>query len=563
MQWKTVAGLLSRLEGVRAKRPLTGALSHLLGQASPEEAKALCYLLTGRLWPPYAGPEFGLDEKLVHLAVARGRHLQPGVVWQRYRELGDLGSLLLEVPDGHASDLSVGQVYQALCWIASQTGPGSVAAKIEGLGALIHHMSQEEAAMLVRIPLRKLRLGVGDALLLDAIAEAYQVRRGLVERAYNLGGDLGAVAEAAAMGGNDALACWRMRAGRPVRMALAERAQDAEEIIQRQPVTALEPKYDGFRCQIHVFDGRVEIFSRGLDRTTDMLPEIAEAALAQIKGQPAILEGEAVSYDPQTGEYHPFQVTAQRKRKHKVSEWREQVPLRLFAFDLLMHQGEPVADLPYTERRRRLAACLGSGETIVLADSHLVEDAQAVERYFQQAISEGLEGIMAKRPDSPYEAGKRGFDWLKLKRVRGSSLADTLDAVVVGYDRGRGRRGAWGIGSVLLAVYDPDGDRYLTIAKAASGLTDSEWLQTRQMLDEIALEAPDPRVTSLYQPDVWVDPLYVLEVVADEITQSPMHTAGYALRFPRLIGLPKGDRQPEQATTLGELARLYQLQRRA
>ncbi|MCI0474938.1 MAG: ATP-dependent DNA ligase, partial [Anaerolineales bacterium] len=380
---------------------------------------------------------------------------------------------------------------------------------------------------------------------------------------------LGQVARVFKAEGVDALAKIQVQVGNPVRMALAERAKNAEDIVTRLGKCAIESKYDGFRCQVHKRGDEVRIFSRNLEETTTMFTDIVEGIRKQIKAKTAILEGEALSYDPETGEFHPFQVTMQRKRKYDLEEMTVKFPLRLVAFDLLYLDGKDFTGQGYAKRHETLASIIAPGERVEISRHLVTQDAKEIEKYFMDAITSGLEGIMAKRLDSRYQAGARNFNWIKLKRSYQGHLSDTVDGVVVGYLRGRGMRARFGIGALLVAVYDQKQDKFATIAKIGTGFSDTEWPQMRALLDKIAVEHQPARVDAVMQPDVWVEPKYVIEMQADEFTRSPIHTAGkigdepgYALRFPRVIGFIRADKKAEDATTVKEILKMFEKQGR-
>jgi len=215
-----------------------------------------------------------------------------------------------------------------------------------------------------------------------------------------------------------------------------------------------------------------------------------------------------------------------RKRKHLIEEKEEELPLKLMVFDCLFVDGKEMIDEPYIERRKALQKIVSSNQTIQVTDALISEKPEEITAFFNLMVSSGLEGIIAKSLESPYRAGRRTFDWLKLKRSYQGKLADTVDCVIVGYFAGRGKRAKWGIGSLLCAVYDEKKDKFQTITRVASGLTDEDWVKMKEILDEIVVDEKPARVESLIEPDVWVEPRYVTEILADEITRSPIHTAG-------------------------------------
>ncbi|MEN3028160.1 MAG: ATP-dependent DNA ligase [Aquificaceae bacterium] len=443
--------------------------------------------------------------------------------------------------------------------------------KVMKLMSLLKGLSGFEAKYAVRVILGRLRLGVGDATIIDALSLVAGDRavKPLVERAYNLCSDLGLVAKRLREGGAGALEEFRVQPGYPIRMALAERVADAEEIVRRLGRCAVEAKYDGFRLQVHKDGRRVDLYSRNLERMTEMFPDIVKGVLENVRAHRIVLEGEALTLNEETGEFYPFQVTIQRKRKYRVEEYAKDYPLKLFCFDLLFLEDEDYTVKPFIERRAKLEELLSKGDTLRLSEMLITDSAREIEAFFEDAITRGLEGIMAKRLDAPYTAGSRNFNWIKLKRSYRGSLADTVDVVIVGYYYGRGARAKLGIGGLLVAVYEPSTDTFKTVSKVGSGFTEEEWISLKGRLDLIKLDHKHPRVDSLMEVDVWVEPRYVITVNADEITRSPLHTAGmttgepgYALRFPRAVSFIREDKNPEDANRVDEVIRLYQLQRR-
>lgn len=301
-----------------------------------------------------------------------------------------------------------------------------------------------------------------------------------------------------------------------------------------------------------------------------MFPEVTEATL-RLSAREAIFEGEVLAYNPATEEMLPFQQTTRRRRKHGVETLAAELPLRLFVFDLLYADGADLTPLPYTQRRERLATLIGERErdALALAPAEVVAEPEQLERFFEQAISQGLEGIVAKKLDAPYQAGARNFSWVKLKRVSAGRLQDTVDCVILGYLYGRGKRAAFGVGALLVGVYDDERDEFVTVTKIGTGLSDEEWRAIREHCDKITAAQRPARVFSRIEPSAWVEPQVVIEVLADEVTRSPMHTCGmrdgelgYALRFPRLVSFRSGDKRPEDATTAREILELYAQQGR-
>lgn len=567
MKFSALVDYLAQLEATTKRLEMTRILGELFQAAEVDDMAAIVYLSQERLGPAYENAEFGMGEALIAQAIAQATGKPLADVKAAYKEQGDYGIVTEELVKGKGKGLEVDVVFDRLHEIATTSGEGTVEKKVTLLADLLKQVSPREARYLLRIPMGRLRLGVGDVTVLDGLSWSAAGDKSLrpdLERAYNISSDLGLVATQFKKGGVKALAKIKVSVGRPIRMELAERAKSAEEIITRMGPCAVEPKVDGFRVQAHKDGDTVRLFSRNLEETTDMFPDVKDAVRAQIKAKRAILEGEAIAFDPETGDFRPFQETMQRKRKYGIDEMSSSLPLKLLAFDVLYIDDEDVTGLPYEQRHKRLGKLIKEGPRIQLIEQLMVSEPREIDKFFMSKIEAGLEGIMAKRLDSTYVAGARNFNWMKFKRAYQGHLRDTVDVVVIGYLRGRGQRAKFGIGALLCAVYDKKNDRFRSVGKVGSGLTEAEWAAYRAKLDAIAVEHKPARVDSNMLPDVWVEPKYVMEVQADELTRSPIHTAGmyndepgYALRFPRVVNPDRADKSPEDATTEHEIVEMF------
>lgn len=599
MRFARVAACFDQLEEISSRNAMLSVLADLFREAAPEEVDKIIYLAQGRLLPAFERLEFGVGEALLRDAMATATQTPLDEVRRRFTAIGDYGSLAAELlAQRPAGEVTVGEVYDALYAVATASGKGAQGHKKALIAGILAGCGPSEAKHVARILLGRLRLGIGDPTVMDGLSFARAGTKGdrqALERAYNLCSDLGLVARTYLACGVASLAEIRVQVGKPVRPALCERVGSPEALVKRLGRCAVEPKIDGFRCQVHQAEsGELRAYSRNLEDMSEMFPEIVEALREQARGHSVIVEGEAVGFDPSTLEFHPFQVTVQRRRKYDIADMRGTLPLKLLAFDLLYLDGEDLTPLPYRERRRRLVDLLGrpidfaalgaaAGPVIQPNDARELEDALAVEAFLATAVERGQEGIVAKRLDASYQAGGRNFNWIKLKRSYRGELKDTLDCVVVGYWYGKGHRAKLGIGTLLTAVYDRERDVFTTVTRLGTGFSEEEWVRLRGMLDEIREGQRPARVESLLVPDVWCLPRYVVEIHADEITRSPMHTTGrgrgqggsesprdgggatagaegilgYALRFPRVVGFLRTDREPEDATTVSEVIGLY------
>lgn len=567
MKFSGLVEYLAQLEATSKRLEMTRVLGELFKESEAAEIGPIVYLTQERLGPAFEGTEFGIGEALASTALAQATGKPREEIRAAYKSKGDYGIVAEELLPKRGKGLEVAAVFERLQEIATASGEGTVEKKVTLLSDLLKKMSAREGRYLLRIPMGRLRLGVGDVTVLDGLSWSVTGDKSLrpeLERAYNLSSDLGLVAKTFKKGGVKALKRIAVTVGNPIRMELAERAKSSEEIIERMGKCALEPKVDGFRCQCHKEGGSVRMFSRNLEETTTMFPDIAEAVVKQVKAKNAILEGEAIGYDPETGEFASFQVTVSRKRKYGIEEMRKSLPLKLLAFDLLFVDGRDMTSEPYTTRHQMLNDLIKKGEGIEVIENRITDEPRAIDTFFMEKIEAGLEGVMAKRLDSTYQAGARNFNWIKFKRSYQGHLRDTVDVVVVGYLRGRGQRARFGIGALLCAIYDKKLDRFRTVGKVGSGLSDEEWPRMREALDGAAVDHKPARVESLMIPDVWVEPKFVVEVQADEITRSPIHTAGkvgdepgYALRFPRCVDFIRADKSAEDATSEKEILEMF------
>ena len=585
MFFEQVAEYYSKLESTSSRLEMIDLLTELFKKAKKSEIKSIIYMTVGSPAPPFQGVDLGVAEKLAEEAIATATGAEKAKVEASFKKTGDLGLTAEQFISGSrlrrmsGDKFEINDVLETMLKIARTGGEGSKDAKIKMLANLLAASRPLEARYIVRFALGQLRLGAGDATILEALSKAATGDREFkprLEEAYNICSDLGLVGETMMRDGKKGIEEFKVTLFNPIRPALAERLPTAEEILEKMHGRcAVESKYDGLRAQVHVDrkSKRVEIFSRRLERLTEMFPEITAAALKEVNADKAILEGEAIAYDETTNQFRAFQETIQRKRKHGVEEMSTEMPLHLFAFDLLYLDGESYLNKKYSERRKTLESIVKGNGTIRLSDMMLATKPKEMERYFETAIEDGLEGIVAKDLDAPYIAGARKFSWIKMKRSYKGELSDTVDLVVVGYYRGRGIRTEFGFGGMLAAVYNEKTDMFETITRIGTGFTEENMRALKKLFEKIKTAKRPARVESLIEPDYWIEPKYVVTVRADEITKSPMHTAGrhkegdeeigYALRFPRIVsnGI-REDKSPEEATTTKEILEMFRQQRK-
>ncbi len=581
MEFARLAHTFEELEGTSSRLTLIELLTQLFRSIErPEEIEQVCYLVQGRVAPFFVALEMGMAEKSVTRSLALAYHTTPEHVEALYATLGDLGLVAGQVNREAGSVptvLSVDGVFLGLKAIAQTAGKGAIEHKSARLIDLLNRVDDVSAKYVVRILLGNLRLGIGDATVLDALAKARWndvKKRKLLEGAYNKTSDLGLIGRTIYEHPDEeeaqhAVAALDVRVGKPIHSQLAERLPTAEAIIAKMGTVVAQYKYDGLRAQIHKDGQQVTIFSRNLEDQSHMFPELIAGTLGQVRAERVILDAETLAYNATSEEFLPFQETTRRRRKHGIEAMAEQLPLKAFVFDILYKDGVSLLDTPLAERLKILEETIEVDDTLMRTASQTVSDAHTLTLLFDEAISKGLEGLVVKKQESRYEAGARNFNWVKLKRHSAGALNDTIDCVLLGYLYGRGKRAALGAGSLLVGLYDPEQDQFVTVTKIGTGLSDEQWRSIRERTKGLEVDHRPARVSSLIEPGVWVEPQLVLEVLADEITRSPTHTAGkvgaepgYALRFPRLVSFREGDKKPEDATTVQELIELYQSQGR-
>lgn len=575
--FREVVDYYEQLEATTKRLEMTDILAALLSKTPPAVIDKVVYMTLGELYPAYVGLELGVAEKLAARAIRQvsgAGEKELNELFSRHGDLGTVAELLLRTKEQttlFVQELTVEEVYSSLEKIAKASGPGAVDVKTAVLSKLLAMATPVEAKHIIRIVTGKMRLGVADMTILDALAKAFGGDREVYERAYNLSSDIGLVAKTAAVEGVEGVSKFRVRVGIPVRCMLAERLSSAVEILEKMDgVGFTEYKYDGERMQIHKAGEKVWIFSRRQENITQQYPDVVEAVEKYVKAAEAILECEAVPLDPDTGETLPFQELMHRKRKKEIERAAEEYPVALYFFDILYVDGEDMTTKPFLERRKMLEKVIVEDERVKLSTGLLTHSPEEVEKIFAEAVEAGCEGVIVKSvgEDSVYRAGARGWQWIKFKRDYRSEMIDTVDLVVVGAFHGRGRRRGK-FGALLTAVYNEERDVFQTVCKVGSGFKDEDLERFTEMINQLKIPHKHARVESLMTPDVWVEPSIVLEIIGAEVTLSPVHTCawgvlkegyGLGIRFPRYTGRLRTDKKPEDATTDREIVEMYKRQ---
>lgn len=577
MRYSLIADAYKKIEATTKRLEMTDHLVELLRNTPKELIDKVVYLTQGKLYPDFMGIEIGVAEKLAIRAIARASGHGEKEIEEDLKKTGDIGETaqnfiakkrqvtLFQQP------LTVQKVYEILDKMAKATGEGAMDLKISLLAGLLANALPKEAKYIVRTVTGKLRLGIADMTVLDALAIAYgggKEAREFLERAYNISSDLGRVAKTLVEEGLDGIKKFKVVIGEPIRPMLAERLSSPHEILEKLGgKCAAEYKYDGERIQAHKNGEKILLFSRRLENITSQYPDAVELLKKHVKAKEVILEGECVAIDPDTGDLLPFQELMHRRRKYGIEKAMEEYPVSLFMFDALYVDGKDLTVEPYTVRRKYLNEIIEEGERIKIAEYLITDDPEKLEKFFLEAVERGCEGLVCKSimVDSIYRAGARGWLWIKYKRDYRSEMSDTVDLAVVGAFYGKGRR-AGTYGALLLAVYDPEDDSFKTMCKCGSGFTDEDLANLPKMLEPHRIEHKHPRVVSNLEADVWFEPKIVIEVIGAEITLSPIHTcamnkiregSGLAIRFPRFTGNYRFDKAAEDATIEKEIIEMY------
>ncbi|MBI4008678.1 ATP-dependent DNA ligase [Candidatus Roizmanbacteria bacterium] len=595
MKFKELAKFFEQIENTTSRLSITYILAELFKKLDKNEIEKTVYLLQGRLAPLYEALEFGMAEKMIIKGIVSALGMEQKIFVREYKKIGDMGKTVEHFKKQKISfeqkNLSILEVYEKLYKIATAGGQGSQEVKIRTLAELVSQADSLSSRYLVRIPSGVLRLGFSDMTVLDAFSwmlKGDKSLRPLIEKAYHVRPDLGNIGYILKEKGVEWLKRITPKIFTPIIMMRAERLSSAKEIIKKIGRSAVEPKYDGFRLQVHYKNHsqqhEVRLYSRNLEEVSFMYPDVIEGVKKEVKAREIIFEGEAIGFDPHSGTFLPFQETVQRKRKYGIEEKIKEIPLKLFAFELLYIDGKSYLGINYLERRRMLEKHIKlTGDifkdAILIAPENLVDEEKKLELLFDDAISKGLEGVIAKKLDGIYQPGARGWNWIKFKRSYNSKIEDTIDCLVMGYDYGKGKRTNFGIGAFLVGIYDEKKDNLLTVAKIGTGLSDQEWKELKKRCERFRADKKPALydVDKLMNVDVWVKPMFVVEIKADEITRSPVHTAGrkmkssksgqafevdipgFALRFPRLERF-RDDKRPEEITTLRELRKMFKSQ---
>lgn len=550
--FQNLAELCEQLESTKKRKTMVDWVASFIQQLQPEEVQPATSMLMGRAFPIWDQRVLEISWPTISTIIRRITNADEGSFSQAFGKTGDAGDATKTLYEEGKTrrqvtlfqrQLTILEVNQAFETIAATTGPGSREKKERLLETLLSSATPLEAKYIVRILTRDMRTGFHEGLMELSVAQTFKVPLPNIQTANMLTGDIGEVAALLKSRGKEGLTGLGFKVFRPVRPMMAQMAETvAEALEEHNKKTALEYKLDGARVQVHKSGSKVKIFSRRLTDVTESLPEIVEQVKNEVKATEAVLEGEVIAVG-RNGNPLPFQHLMRRFRRiRRIELTAEEIPVQLHLFDALYIDGKSLIRESYTQRRERLVEVAGS---IPLTRQIIAKSVEEAEKFLQDALERGHEGLMAKRLDSPYTPGVRGKRWFKIK-----SVLDPLDLVIVAAEYGYGRRHGW-LSDYYLAARDVESGELLTVGKTFKGLTDAEITRITQLLKQLTIRKEGQRVT--------VEPRIMVEVAYNEIQKSPKYRSGMALRFARITRI-RDEKSPEEADTIQRVREIYERQ---
>lgn len=551
-EFRVVAELCERLEATSKRTLMVNLVADFLKHLNADEVEPAVCMLLGRVFPKWDQRTLEVSWRTLSGVIKRITNVEWSDFSEAFGKTGDIGAATRIVFERgkirkqatlFQKPLTILEVKRSLEAVAEVTGSGSRERKERLLETLLGRATPLEAKYTVKIMIGEMRTGFHEGLMKLAVSKAFAVSHETVRRANMLTGDIGEVAGIAKVKGGEGLARLRFQLFRPIKPMLAQTAGDVNEVLKEHGgETAFEHKLDGTRIQIHKYGDDVGVYSRRLTDVTESFPEIVRLVRDEIGEREAILEGEIIALG-EDGSPLPFQHLMRRFRRiHNIEEMVKLIPVELYLFDLIYLDGQSLTAHSYVERRKALEEIAGS---IFLTKQMITSNPREAERFLNEAIDEGHEGLMAKKPDSPYTPGIRGKHWFKIKRT-----LEPLDLVIVAAEWGYGRRHNW-LSDYYLAARDRDTEELLIVGKTFKGLTDEEFIQMTKGLKALSIREEHGKVV--------VAPKIVVEVAYNEIQKSPKYKCGMALRFARITRI-RDDLGSQDADTIQRVREIYEKQ---
>ncbi|BFI73188.1 DNA ligase [Nanoarchaeota archaeon] len=563
MEFEKLAQTFKRLESVSEKTTKTDILARFIKEIDKDSLKETFMLIQGTIFYPWEDKEIGVGEKFTIRALSIATGYDKSYIEDLFVKTGDLGIVAEKLVSERkqktifVKKLTVKDVYNTFRLIGELEGEGAQDKKIRYLANLFVSSSPVEARYIARLALEDLKIGVGEGIIIEAIAKAFGLPSENVEMSYSILNDFGELVRKILENGKDIVFKLEPILGSPIRVMLAIKAESAKEALDIVGRPAeVEYKYDGFRVQIHKKGDNIILWTRRLENVTKQFPDVVQyvkECLPQDKD--FLVEGEIVGYDKENKKYLPFQRISQRiKRKYDIEKMVKEIPVEVRLFDIVYYDGKSLLNTPFKDRRKILESIVKQTPgKLSLAENIVTGSDEEAQKFFEEAIRNGLEGVMFKKLDAPYHPGRRVGYMVKLKPVK-----ESLDVVIVGAEWGEGKRSGW-LTSFVIAIRDEETGRFLEVGEVGSGFKEKKESPDDVTFEEMT-EMLKPLIESQEGKYVKIKPKIVIEVLYDEIQKSPKYSSGYALRFPRFIRL-RPDKSPEESDTLTRLENLYENQR--
>jgi len=556
MKYLVLAKTYEELEKESGKLKKVDILSNLLSKTPTEFLSKVVILASGKVFPAYSELTTGVATKMMMKAISKATGISQNEIVKKFKQSGDLGL----VAEGCVKSkkqkiffkktLSIQLVFDNIQKLAILTGSGSQEKKLNLIAELLVSSEPIEARYIVRTILETMRIGVAEGIIRDSIAKVFNVNAEAVENAWFLRADYGEIAKITKERGEAGLKKVEMELGKPIVIMLGEKSPTLKEALEKYEHPIIEYKYDGMRTQIHKKDDKLWIFTRRLENVTNQFPDLLKLAKEGIKVKNCIIEGEAIGFDPKTGNPIPFQHLSRRiQRKYDINIMVKKIPVRIYLFDIVYLNDKTLFDEPYSERRKKLEKSIKViPNKFELSHSLITKDLKKAEKFYKASLDENQEGLMVKNLDAKYQPGRRVGYWLKVKPVM-----ETLELVIVGAEWGKGKRSNW-LSSFTLACRDPDTGDFLLVGKLGTGFTDEQFKEFTDKVKKLIIS--EKGVELKIKPD------FVVEVAYEEIQKSPKYESGYALRFPRLQKI-REDRRPDDCDTVDRVIELFKSQGKA
>jgi len=551
-EFRALADLCEKLEATTKRTLMVDLAADFLKQLQADEVEPAVSMILGRPFPKWDQRVLEVSWATLSSVIKRLTNTDWKGFSEAFGRTGDVGAATKVVFEESKirrqatlfeKPLTILEVRRTLESIAETSGYGSRERKERLVETLLGEAAPLEAKYIVKTMIGEMRTGFHEGLMELAVSKAFDTSLEAIQTATMLTGDIGEVASIAKRAGREGILKLRFQVFRPIKPMLAQMAESLDEVLKEHGgQTAFEHKLDGARIQIHKLGNEVRVYSRRLTDVTDSLPEVVQLVKATVKAREAILEGEVIAVGEDRSPLLFQHLMRRFRRVHEIDEMARRIPIELYLFDIIYLDGQSLINIPYSERRERLGEIAGN---IPLTKQIVTGNPQEAERFLNEAMREGHEGLVAKKPDSPYTPGVRGKRWFKIKRT-----LEPLDLVIVAAEWGYGRRHGW-LSDYYLAARDAETGQFLVVGKTFKGLTDVEIVEMTRRLKELTVREEPHRVV--------VVPKILVEVAYNEIQKSPKYECGMALRFARITRI-REDKSPEEADTIQRVREIYEKQ---